>query len=544
MRRATILGLALLLLAALPEAAGAQERFAELAFVSDDRIYSLRADGSGRAPLVAPTARRESLSQPTWSPDGQTLAYVRSVQAGREIGDDDRSQIMLRTASGTTALTPLRKAVSDSAPAWSPDGTKLAFGRYVETKESYISTIRVIARTGGAATVLARASLGRAFSSVSSPSWRPDGHAVAFVRSSLDSKAYFKQATFLVGTGGGTARLLVDKAGPVSWSPDGSRLVYSSIRDRNGQDCGSDECNYRSEIYVSRSDGTAARRLTRSPGEDAQPSWSPDGSRILFTSARNFPEGDGSEIYTMSPDGSCLTWLTNGTPESSTPVWRPAGTGSPAPPLCGDAGRRPLIEVKVGTTPRDALSLGPTHRGLLLSHFEGSRARAFFHYDDCGFFNPRRCPPTGLQVVSESVCRRDAFSGALETGFPIRRRRGALVSYYGEEGGLDIYSGLAATSVHTELTLRGRRGRREYERTFPSLVRVGRADRPGGRLPAPRISQKVARQLRAAERAKRGRPLRAAARSLRLSRDKLRNWLRFARALRGAGGIRPARCPR
>jgi Tol biopolymer transport system component len=91
---AAVLGFALVM-----PANGAPEH-AEIAFSSDGRLWSARADGSERRLLVAPVGRREVLGEPVWSPDGSTLAYVSEV--------GDRSRVMLRDGAGVRADTELR----------------------------------------------------------------------------------------------------------------------------------------------------------------------------------------------------------------------------------------------------------------------------------------------------------------------------------------------------------------------------------------------------------------------------------------------------
>ena len=90
-----------------------------------------------------------------------------------------------------------------------------------------------------------------------------------------------------------------------SWSPDGSRIAFSSTRD----DPNPDDCftTCRSEIYVINADGTGTTRLTSNSADDTKPVWSPDGTKIAFETTR-----DGNrEIYSMNAEGSGQTNLTN-----------------------------------------------------------------------------------------------------------------------------------------------------------------------------------------------------------------------------------------
>src|SRR5216117_1854859 len=90
-----------------------------------------------------------------------------------------------------------------------------------------------------------------------------------------------------------------------AWSPDGTRIAFTSARDGNW------------EIYVMNADGSNATRLTDNGAQ--MPAWSPDGTRIAFTSAR-----DGNwEIYVMNADGSDPRNLTNNPAADGGAAWRP-----------------------------------------------------------------------------------------------------------------------------------------------------------------------------------------------------------------------------
>lgn len=97
------------------------------------------------------------------------------------------------------------------------------------------------------------------------------------------------------------------------WSPDGTRIAFSS--DRNG---GYDE------IYtMNASDGSGLIQLTNNSTGDTYPVWSPDGSKIAFTSIR---DGGYGEIYVMNANGDNQTRLTNNPARDNFPFWSPDGT--------------------------------------------------------------------------------------------------------------------------------------------------------------------------------------------------------------------------
>jgi len=135
-----------------------------------------------------------------------------------------------------------------------------------------------------------------------------------YVRTVLGQRQHFRPTLYTVADRGGQPQRLLVDAQSASWSPDGTRIAFASIRDEIEDDCTSDECDYAAELYVANADGSDAHRLTHDQGDDDNPRWSADGSRILFSSDRNFPAGNTSELYSVGAEGACLTWLTNGQP--------------------------------------------------------------------------------------------------------------------------------------------------------------------------------------------------------------------------------------
>jgi dipeptidyl aminopeptidase/acylaminoacyl peptidase len=458
-----------------------------------------------------------------------------------------RARIQLLHADGSArrSLTPLAKGVSDHSPRWSPDGSRLAFARFAVRGERLTSSIVVHDLRTGAEHTVASQRLDMRFEQVWEPDWSADGRLIIYTRSRLDRRSYFRPSLYVVGADGTGRRLLAREAHSAAFSPDGTQIAFASVRDRNGTTCGVDECSYNGELYVMQASGANPRRLTRNAGNDGVPDWSLDGSRIAFSSTRNFPEGapgfDGtaSELYSIRPDGGCLTWLTNGAPPSSDPDWRPGGMASSDPRGCGATPRRPLIETDLREATRferpRPLWLGRTFRGLLLTSAGAGREQAFFGYDDCGRYHPRTCPGS-LQVSVSSVCSEASHLLGLTTiGLPLLRRRGALVVDFGE-GDLRAYTGGLEVVVFSDGLGRGAHAAFRGLRPFPH-------EGARGRLPPPALPRRFVRKLRrvvAAHRRLGSVP--AVAEELGLSRARVRRRLAVARALRSFGRLRTVRC--
>ena len=142
------------------------------------------------------------------------------------------------------------------------------------------------------------------------PSFTPDGRQVVFAS---DREGGRSQIYILDIEGGAVRRLTSTEAMATlpSVSPDGRRVAYTV-------QSGTQQTGITSDIYVMNLDGTNPTRLTRdSIAVNTDPSWSPDGTRLIFSSDRD----GNSNIYVMNADGTGSQRLTTDPGEDVTPFW-------------------------------------------------------------------------------------------------------------------------------------------------------------------------------------------------------------------------------
>jgi dipeptidyl aminopeptidase/acylaminoacyl peptidase len=115
------------------------------------------------------------------------------------------------------------------------------------------------------------------------------------------------------------ARLTDDPASDDSpaISPDGTQVVFLTAR----HDLEPHFPNYKYEIYVMDIDGGNPRRLTYTEAAEDHPAWSPDGSKILFDA--DYDEDGFFEIYFMNSDGTDVTRLTSNAANDQFADWSP-----------------------------------------------------------------------------------------------------------------------------------------------------------------------------------------------------------------------------
>jgi len=202
-------------------------------------------------------------------------------------------------ADGVVNLTH-NPGTSDRSPSWSPDGNKILFLSYIEPPADSIEPspgggIYVMDADGSDRTqVLAVPS----YVGARSVSWSPDGNRIV----------YASGGSIITMDADGTNPELVvawesiyDITDWPSYSPDGSKILFALAT---------------GGIFVVGIDGSNQTRLSPEGVDDYYPAWSPDGTKIAFDSER-----DGHpEIYVMNADGSNPTRLTENTVGDRSPA--------------------------------------------------------------------------------------------------------------------------------------------------------------------------------------------------------------------------------
>ncbi len=240
--------------------------------------------GMRRALLVGTAAAVSLLALSAQHSTG--LAGTRSVWNG---------DIYVVNADGTGRTRLTRSPAEEFSPAWSPDGTKIAFSRFTGSRFQ----IFVMNADGSGA-----AQLTFADAAATGAAWSPDGTRIAFTRCGDSCDVYVMDAD-----GRNVRRLTYgDPPGDESptWSPDGRSIAFADI----------------DGIFAISPGGGAWSRVTDGPADDASPAWSPTRSEIAFDSSRGLFNGD---IYVVSVTGKGMRQLTDSAPLDSHPAWSPDG---------------------------------------------------------------------------------------------------------------------------------------------------------------------------------------------------------------------------
>lgn len=292
---------------------------------STGALFAIRADGT-RVRQITHPARGVIDQYPDWSPDGRTIAFHRMVPCpagGSHDGIDgtcDRIYTVGGNGKGLKSLVPCGFKVSAPfpgpcvgahTPAWSSDGSKIAFS-YSLVDDDYDDSLDVqraiwtVDADGTDRRQLTQLRPGSTWDD--EPQWSPDDSKLVFTRVDLDRK---RDAIFVADAdGSGLVQLTpwtLNAAGDPEWSPDGNWIVFVAHPPDGSEN-----------VHKIRPDGTGLTNLTKQRAGGyhyLSSSFSPDGKLIVSARTPGAGPRGHADLVVMKPDGSKVRQLTK------TPLW-------------------------------------------------------------------------------------------------------------------------------------------------------------------------------------------------------------------------------
>src|SRR5262249_37171031 len=294
----------------------------QLAAVVASRLYLF--DASGGAPTLIPTDVPVSgSSPPAWSPDGKRIAFLAHQLSDGFGALNDVALVDLATRS-VRLFTTGQKAVD---PAWAP-GKRIVYSAAVEDRFELF----VLDPDTGATRQLTASQPGEVNRR---PAWSPDGTRIAFVHVKQIGDDAGQGRIEVMPAAGGEPRVLsdapvhaaLDQDQAPAWSPDGTELAFSTAL--NGRPSPVTQTVTGRDLSVVEADGSGQRRLAQRRGRnvaDVVPTWSADGHALAFET--DYRDADSpTSIYAANRDGTCEHRIAK--VPGRRPAWQPDGPTVP-----------------------------------------------------------------------------------------------------------------------------------------------------------------------------------------------------------------------
>ena len=287
-----------------------------IAYASDSdgcvHIYTIKPDGTDIQPTSSDNRTNDGM--PAWSPDGTKIAFISNQSDKYEVWT------MNSDGSGRKRLTDLK--LLSSLPRCSPDGSKIVFSSQITGADGHRYVEIFVMNSDGTglqqitdSTIIAAQAEkpGDRTYWNSVPTWSPDGSKILFGSNREgDGVTPVLYTMNPDGSGQGKFGLFADVDGAQpDWSPATGKIVYVRGSAAKG------------DIWVM--DGYSpfplltAKKLTDNIDNNTAPVWSPDGKEIAF----NSDAGNNKDIYIMNADGSNSRRLTTDKANDGFPSWRP-----------------------------------------------------------------------------------------------------------------------------------------------------------------------------------------------------------------------------
>lgn len=252
------------------------------------QLFSIRPDGSGLV-QVTHTPASQAAGGGVWSADGTMIAYSRDLHSR------GRGEIARADGSHPHAITPRRFQFAGPGD-WLPDGRRLvvsALSADPSSKRKCDQGLRLVNTAG---------KLIRTITRITGPACRderwdvdadvsPDGKRIVF-----DADSFEGTAICVIGLNGRGRKCLTTRADDDAhprWSPDGTKILFSSHHDPSRNRTGAT-----TNLFTIRSDGSELTQITHLDGDGfyaGAGSWAPDGTQIVYR--RQSP--DGTDLFVI-----------------------------------------------------------------------------------------------------------------------------------------------------------------------------------------------------------------------------------------------------
>jgi eukaryotic-like serine/threonine-protein kinase len=282
------------------------EEIGQVAFVSDRtgsmQIWVINEDSTNARQI---SNIPEGACQPSWSPDGQEIAFISPCYRKQPQVYED-AQIYLMSADGSNVRLMPNTVLGDFDPAWSPEGDRIAFTS-VRTGRPHIFVINLKDNS------LQELSDTR-YPDIQ-PTWHPGGKQLAFIRNNPFPHVWVMSDQGLTEFQFSASGNVVD-LNPV-WSPNGDFIVFTQSQVEPAIPW------LMMKYYEDRNNNKEFRIRPSGapdPGPVAGPSVSPDGNWIAYES---WPDGRNHDIFIMDINGENRRRLTSDPGFDFNPAWKP-----------------------------------------------------------------------------------------------------------------------------------------------------------------------------------------------------------------------------